>query len=742
MQIKRIDELNPVNELYDGCCFPIVQYDETKRVTFQTIREMIANSAEMAAKLGDKVDKETGKGLSTNDFTNAAKNKLDGLQLADNPNGGVDITVGGITKTIATQQEMSEKMEFYKVDYDGLRLRHNGEVLTYTDLVEKYNDNEYFLYVEDGYYTYIPALPPADDDPIIEFSCDYLYGGKAYISRIIVNSDNQIKHEEIEIAKADDVVKTVNGIEPDRNGNVNVPSYDDTDVRRKLDALWKLNEGISYKFEKVESNGVVSVPTGAKEAILQNLRGKSIVWNQISTVDDMTRTIQEYKYFEVMRLDDVILESHKYFFSCTSSITNTFRVVGTTKGAYNEQVYNTNKFVFSNITNYLGRVYIRCWNEETGKEITLNKIQLFDLTKMFGAGNEPTIEQFDAMFGDDYYPYNEGELKSVEVSEFTVKGKNLYNNSLEYSKNGGTFERIDGGFIGSGDNSYSKYLSNMQVFKAGEYTFNYDFTNNNSQEYLVFGSNNGDAITINGSYKLTSLVNAKEFFGTNFGGYIGIDANRKKPLKIKATSDFMIGFALGDILETVSNIQLENGTVATPYKSYIEPTEYPITFVGKSAGTVRDELDLVNKKYIQRVGVVDLGSLTYYSANSYSGITGHYRYNATLSTRKVTKDNIYTSILGSVNYNDVVSNGVTGIVWNIGSDNTIRIETTDYDTSAKFKSAMQGVMLYYELDEPIITDVTDEEITAIVEGGGSITFDTDLDIGSTFNNFIALNEVT
>lgn len=32
--------------------------------------------------------------------------------------------------------------------------------------------------------------------------------------------------------------------------------------------------------------------------------------------------------------------------------------------------------------------------------------QIFDLTAMFGAGNEPTIAEFDAMFPAEYYPYN------------------------------------------------------------------------------------------------------------------------------------------------------------------------------------------------------------------------------------------------------------------------------------------------------------------------------------------------
>lgn len=46
----------------------------------------------------------------------------------------------------------------------------------------------------------------------------------------------------------------------------------------------------------------------------------------------------------------------------------------------------------------------------------MRNIQYFDLTKMFGAGNEPSIEEFRTMFPEDYYPYDEGHY----ISEYPV----------------------------------------------------------------------------------------------------------------------------------------------------------------------------------------------------------------------------------------------------------------------------------------------------------------------------------
>lgn len=55
---KRISELNQTFELKDGCCFPIVQDGETKKVTFETIQKQIESykliSIEKSFNLGAK----------------------------------------------------------------------------------------------------------------------------------------------------------------------------------------------------------------------------------------------------------------------------------------------------------------------------------------------------------------------------------------------------------------------------------------------------------------------------------------------------------------------------------------------------------------------------------------------------------------------------------------------------------------------------------------------------------------
>ena len=57
----------------------------------------------------------------------------------------------------------------------------------------------------------------------------------------------------------------------------------------------------------------------------------------------------------------------------------------------------------------------------------------------------------------------------------------------------------------------------------------------------------------------------------------------------------------------------------------------------------------------------------------------------------------------------------------------IQVKDTAYTDVSAFKQAMQGVILYYELEKPIVTDIStlipDDFLRNIeVEAGGSVTF--------------------
>lgn len=70
---------------------------------------------------------------------------------------------------------------------------------------------------------------------------------------------------------------------------------------------------------------------------------------------------------------------------------------------------------------------------------------------------------------------------------------------------------------------------------------------------------------------------------------------------------------------------------------------------------------------------------------------------------------------------------ITGISATSNVNGYIYVNDTSYTDATAFKQAMQGVMLYYELETPIVTDISDlipdDFLRNVeVEAGGSITF--------------------
>ena len=78
---------------------------------------------------------------------------------------------------------------------------------------------------------------------------------------------------------------------------------------------------------------------------------------------------------------------------------------------YRLRIFNLNPSDFANPNITTATSNICSMHIQVAPNITVNnlncKLQLFDLTEMFGAGNEPkTVAEFKAKFPNDYYPYS------------------------------------------------------------------------------------------------------------------------------------------------------------------------------------------------------------------------------------------------------------------------------------------------------------------------------------------------
>lgn len=150
---------------------------------------------------------------------------------------------------------------------------------------------------------------------------------------------------------------------------------------------------------------------------------------------------------------------------------------------------------------------------------------------------------------------------------------------------------------------------------------------------------------------------------------------------------------------------------------------------GWSAGTARNYVDYENKRYVQCVQSVDLGTLSWVA-----GVGGKVSFQTSQVTgQKLTKNysvppNIICSKYSTKTQNELWGHiNVTGITADANTDGYIDVNDTSYTDATAFKQAMSGVMLYYELESPIVTDIStlidDDFLRNIeVEAGGSVTF--------------------
>lgn len=384
----------------------------------------------------------------------------------------------------------------------------------------------------------------------------------------------------------------------------------DKELQRRVNALYDMGQGITHQFETDTNTAYQkAVPTGAKLMSVKNIGGRSIVFNQMipDSIIHVTITVDEdvadEKWLKQIIADTSPIAQaigHKVVGKCIRDINNPSSYVTVRFGNNNVNVsngserYTTTENGIYTLSSGVGNpppLYFRAFAGATAGTYKFT-LQLFDLTAMFGTGNEPsTVEEFEKIFPNDYYPYNAGEIVSAGTEEVSVG-----------------------------------------------------------------------------------------------------DTTHQIPEAIKALPGY-----------------------------------------GWSAGTVRNYVDYENKRYVQCVNSVDLGTLTWMKISSQS--VGDYFYAPVsaigfkrLGAFGVTVHNILCSKYITVARN---SNAFVDKTIVLDGDNIavsqIQVKDTAYTDAATFKQAMQGVILYYELEKPIVTDIStlipdDFLRNMTVESGGSVTF--------------------
>ncbi len=504
----------------------------------------------------------------------------------------------------------------------------------------------------------------------------------------------------------------------------------DKELQRRVDALYDMGNGVTHRFETdSETAYQKTVPTGGKLMSVKNVGGRSLVWNQlVSQLEEATfagvkgakltdKTLQisgtstSTVFLTIIPVQTAII-GHKYLFHSHASDT---AELSSFNGFYNNESETSKRFyeygkgtIFTNADNAI-EMRLRLDDDVTVNfQITP---QVFDLTAMFGSGNEPsTVEEFEAIFPNNYYLYNVGEIVSAGTEEIVEQGANLY-----YGTD----------MLKCGSDDY-EYIANSYRCKAiklkPDTTYTLSFTSDKTSEITLLM--NVNAIVNSGQYFDFSKTTHTRSYRTGDDGclYVGVYAGNGN-------------VASADVVKRLSEckIMISEGDTPTAYAPF-HRNEYPIPEAikalpgyGWSAGTAKNYVDYENKRYVQCVQSVDLGTLTWTKGESVSFKTHH------LAGQKLTKSYSIAPNFICPKYSTKTQNeswgktSITGISATSNVGGYIYVNDTSYTDATAFKQAMSGVILYYELANPIVTDIStmipDDFLRNIeVEAGGSITF--------------------
>lgn len=237
--------------------------------------------------------------------------------------------------------------------------------------------------------------------------------------------------------------------------------------------------------------------------------------------------------------------------------------------------------------------------------------------------------------------------------------------------------------------------------------------------------------------ELQRRVNALYSIGQGITHQFETDTNTAYQKTVPTGAKLMSVKSIGGHSEVIDGEIVSAGVIEVAVGDTAYPIPEPIRNLpgyGWSAGTAKNWVDYENKKYYQCVDSVDLGTLTWMKTSSQSSV-GDYFYAPVsaigfkrLGAFGITVHNILCSkyITVARNPNAFVDKTIV-LDGDSIAVSQIQVKDTAYTDATAFKQAMSGVMLYYELANPIVTDISslipDDFLRNIeVEAGGSVTF--------------------
>lgn len=562
-------------------------------------------------------------------------------------------------------------------------------------------------------------------------------GEKAYALPDSANGD------EDDVLLSRETVKTVNGKSIYGKGNIYIPEYDDTHLDLRVYELEQnkadkegdypdmsvgLAEDLGGRPFFEDAEFVFRASAGEDYSIkdglasIQSIKGNSVVWNQINgdpyflnssiwTSSKITLTINSGVLHGVVSVDSSPAFYGNMYNDANHIYVFTIDYIATEGRCYiyaggnganlgnNTGTRQVKGIVFKSGANSSSFSFYPNIEAPVGSEFDIYGIRLYDLTQMFGAGNEPTtIEEFYARIpsGVDMNAYNAGEVISMNTESIKSIGENAWD---EQWANGywNTVGRLLPSDTAIASVNPIKVLPNEQYFV-------------NNKVVL------GDWETIN--FVFYDIDN-------KYISAVILNMSRDSIVTVPSNADRMAFYVEG---QTVYNNNIMISLVHSGWKQDVDAGYQPywedrldLSVIGKyfpqgmkKAGSAYDEIRF-NKasgkwEAVRRIGEVDMGSLEWV----YNNVAGKYRFYSYGIQNSIMKPNSADTIANIVcsryipdSWNTLFVNLKDKIVAT-HTGGPIAVFDSAYTDAASFKAAMAGVILYYELAEPIITEIAED----------------------------------
>lgn len=411
-----------------------------------------------------------------------------------------------------------------------------------------------------------------------------------------------------------------------------------------------------------------------ESAVIRRIKGNTIVWGQLADITKVRTTGAPYimetgdgwfsiqkdlsnpdtSYCYVNMDKQYAIPSHIYLLSQEIEVSGIetsddycFAVAydfTPSSGVYYRQ---NGKNLFAKILTKLDTTAFQFFYYAYGKaKLKASNLQCFDLTSLFGAGNEPaTYEEFKAIY-PDIYPYCEPEIRNMRATAIETVGFNLY------------------------DGNYAKLIGGKTYYIGGTDIGTLTFTPNGTTASEVIELGDDRAYTPISSGKLSSTG--------------------------------------ADICVHFQHSGIKDGECADYVEHMLDIPEIAKYFPDgmNGIGKVYDEINSENA--VMRFGRVDLGTLAW-EESSHKGLYGVTISNGKEQKKVnvITHKYPYGGDKLGVADTSFEDKSLFNYYNTTNLQNALRIyikDTTYSDVNA-FKAAMSGVYLYYELAEPIVMPI-------------------------------------